>query len=93
MLHKHGMIYRGLEPEHVIICEDGYVKLKDFKLAKEVYEAQQVKGICGSEDYRAPEMVSNADYSFGLDWWTTGILAYEMVVGRKPFDESGPDLS
>ena len=66
--------------------EDGYVCLADFGLAKFLNEKQdQTYSFCGTAEYLAPEILDMKGHGFQVDWWTLGILIYEMATGRPPF--------
>ena len=83
-LHQSRIVYRDLKPENILIGEDGYIRLADFGLAKIVGEAI-ANSFCGTPEYLAPEMINGTGHDQTLDWWTLGILIYEMVVGIPPF--------
>jgi len=82
-LHRRRIVYRDLKPENVLIGADGYLQIVDFGFAKEI------KGItytlCGTPDYLAPEIIGQKGHDFGVDWWTVGVLIFEMVNGYTPF--------
>ncbi|KAM3143501.1 hypothetical protein pb186bvf_004263 [Paramecium bursaria] len=85
-LHSKNIIYRDLKPENILICQDGYIKLTDFGLAKKnVKEQSGAFSICGTVDYMAPEIIKQQQYGKTVDWWTFGCLLYEIVVGQPPF--------
>lgn len=64
---------------------DGYVSLADFGLAKFLQPRDQTYSFCGTAEYLAPEILDMRGHGFGVDWWTLGILLYEMATGRPPF--------
>lgn len=88
--HLHGMkvLYRDLKPENLLINATGQVKLTDMGLAKVV--VGMTFTTCGTPDYFAPELCAGKGHSLPVDWWTLGILAFELMVGRPPFDAATP---
>lgn len=82
------MIFRDLKPENLLIAEDGYLKLTDFSFAK-VIETRTYT-LCGTPEYLAPEILLNQGHGKGVDWWTLGILIYEMNAGIDPFTDEDP---
>ena len=87
-LHSKKIIYRDLKPENILFDENGYVKLTDFGVAKEI--SGKTFTLCGTPNYLAPEVVLKKGYSFPADWWSLGVLSYEMMVGMDPWDETDP---
>lgn len=84
-LHKNNIVYRDLKPENVILDEDGHIKLIDFGLAEDIGITRKSSEVCGTSEYLAPEIIKHEDYSFGVDWWSFGVLVYEMIFGGTPF--------
>ena len=87
-LHGKNIIYRDLKPENILIHKSGYLKLTDFGFAKVV--ESRTYTLCGTPEYLAPEIILNKGHGKPVDWWTTGILLYEMIAGIDPFSDDDP---
>ena len=89
-LHDRSIIYRDLKPENVMLDAAGHVRLIDFGLAKRCPDRTWT--MCGTPEYLAPEVVTNQGHNKSADFWTLGVLIYEMLVGVPPFyDETATD--
>ena len=87
-LHSKNIIYRDLKPENILIQPSGFLKLTDFGFAK--YITGQTYTLCGTPEYLAPEIIANKGHGKPVDWWTLGVLLYEMMVGIDPFNDPDP---
>jgi len=88
-LHSKKIAYRDLKPENLVMDVNGYVKLVDFGLAKQLLSGKTWT-LCGTPDYLAPEIILNEGHDLAVDYWALGVLIYEMVVGAPPFYAEDP---
>lgn len=88
-LHSQGYIYRDLKPENILIEKDGYIRITDFGLIKKNLKADSSGNstFCGTPQYLAPEIIREERYSDSVDWWSFGIVLYELIAGKTPFYE------
>lgn len=89
-IHSKNIIHRDLKPENILIDRDGYCKLTDFGFAKVVEPGERTYTLCGTPEYIAPEVLLNKGHGRAVDWWTLGILIFEMIAGQPPFCDDDP---
>merc|ERR1712139_237068 len=89
-IHESNIIHRDLKPENILMEASGYAKLTDFGFAKVVEPGARTSTLCGTPEYIAPEVLLNKGHGKPVDWWTLGILTYEMIVGQPPFCDEEP---
>ena len=84
-LHSKGIVYRDLKPENILMDEQGYLKLADFGMAKKLKDDEKAMSFCGTPEYLAPEIITMEGHDKNADWWSFGILLFEMLCGLPPF--------
>lgn len=84
--HKKNIIHRDIKPQNIIISREGKVKVMDFGIARAVTSNTVSADIMGSVHYASPEQARNGYVTFTTDIYSLGIVMYEMVTGRVPYD-------
>jgi len=88
-LHSCGVVYRDLKLENILIDKEGHICLTDFGLSKELDSISgTTKTICGTPTYLAPEIILGKQYGNAVDWWSLGVVTYELFTGINPFDSN-----
>ena len=87
-LHESNVMHRDMKLENVMLCENGYIKLIDYGLAKQAQSDDLSTTKAGTPEYFAPEMISTSrapGYNKTIDWWGVGIIMFELLTGKTPF--------
>merc|ERR1711966_167730 len=87
-LHERNILYRDLKPENLLLDDRGNCKITDMGLAKVV--VGKTFTTCGTPDYFAPELIASKGHTHAVDWWTLGILNFELLGGHPPFESASP---
>lgn len=100
-IHRKNVVFRDLKPENIMIGSNGYPKIIDFGLAKQLPYMKMENGImrtyskchtlCGTPEYVAPELIRNKGYDAAIDIWGFGVMLYEMICRRTPFMDCKKD--
>ena len=85
-LHTNAIIHRDIKLENILLDREGHIKIVDFGLCKEnIRWDSSTSTLCGTPEYRAPEIINNMKYGKDVDWWAFGIVMSEMIIGKNPF--------
>eukprot|EP01052_Picozoa_sp_SAG31_P024861 SAG31_NODE_2143_length_6342_cov_5.402531_2_plen_759_part_00 len=91
-LHGLGIIYRDLKPENILLSTSGHIKLCDFGISYRLPKGGRSFTFCGTPEYIAPEVLQNKGAGKAVDLWSLGIVIYECLTGKTPFQCSAdPD--
>ena len=98
---QNGIIYRDIKLENILLDGEGHIVLTDFGLSREFHPDDTVRratSFCGTIEYMAPEVVKGGGHDIAVDWWSLGVLTYELLTGASPFTVEGdrntqPDIS
>ena len=84
-LHKRHYCYRDLKPENLMVDNNGYLRVVDLGFAKQVPPGKKTWTFCGTPEYIPPEIISNSGHNIAADYWSLGILVFELLARRTPF--------
>ncbi|KAI8614187.1 hypothetical protein BC830DRAFT_1128686 [Chytriomyces sp. MP71] len=90
--HKNNIIYRDLKLDNILLTLDGHVKIADYGLCKENMPfGARTTTFCGTPEFMSPEILLEKPYTRSVDWWSFGVLIYELLLGQAPFKGEDED--
>jgi len=87
-VHKRHLLHRDVKPENILVSKSGHPKLYDFALSKPLIA--KTFTVCGTPEYMAPEVLAGAHQTRALDWWSVGVMVFELMTGTSPFRAKDP---
>ena len=90
--HRNGIVHRDIKPQNILVHEDGHIKVADFGIARIADSAPLTRGdnVMGSVHYFSPEQARGEGATAASDIYSTGVVLYEMLTGRVPYDGDNP---
>ncbi|KKA30266.1 hypothetical protein TD95_004392 [Thielaviopsis punctulata] len=87
-VHSQGIIHRDVKPDNVLLDADGHVHLTDFNVASDIVPGRLLTSKSGTLAYLAPEVYAGKGYDVRADWWSLGVVFYECIYNKRPFEGS-----
>ncbi|KAK3678587.1 Serine/threonine kinase [Recurvomyces mirabilis] len=85
-VHQQGIVHRDVKPDNVLLDSEGHVHLTDFNVASDYVPGKSLSSKSGTLAYLAPEVYGGRGYGTEVDWWSLGVLFYECIYNKRPFE-------
>lgn len=83
-MHRNKIIHRDIKPENLVLDSHGYLRITDLGISRE-FRQNNSNDTSGTPGYMAPEVMNRKEHSFGVDFFALGVIAYEFMLGRRPY--------
>lgn len=90
-VHGQGIVHRDVKPDNVLLDNEGHVHLADFNVASDLTPGKPLTSKSGTLAYLAPEVYMGKGYQSEVDWWSLGVLFYECIYNKRPFEANHHD--
>ncbi|KAL2915646.1 hypothetical protein HK105_204831 [Polyrhizophydium stewartii] len=84
-LHQNQIVHRDIKPENILMSRSGHITISDFNVAIRLAPGVPIRSMAGTEPYMAPEILNRVGYFSAVDWWSLGVLLFELVFAERPF--------
>ncbi|KAG0737811.1 hypothetical protein G6F29_002179 [Rhizopus arrhizus] len=86
-IHRQKIVHRDIKPDNILLDDKGHAHLSDFNVATQLTSQKPYRqNRAGSLVYMAPEILLNKKYAEDVDWWSLGVMTYELLFGKRPFE-------
>lgn len=83
-LHLNNILHRDIKPENIVLQNNGYLRITDLGIAR-YRRKDNANDTSGTPGYMAPEVMCRQNHGFGVDYYAVGVIAYECMMGRRPY--------
>ena len=83
-IHENKIIHKDIKPENLVYDSNGYIHITDFGISK-IYHPENGKENSGTPGYMAPEVLFNKDHDYSVDYFSLGVILYELLMGKRPY--------
>ena len=84
-IHSNNILHRDIKPENLVFDDKGYLHLIDFSISRKIKKGRAILGKSGTPSYISPEILLNKPQHFSSDFFSVGVICYELLMGKKPF--------